>query len=536
MSLLSPMAIQCLAWLSLAALPGQEELAEVSATSAETPTTLAIPADHPDWWSKVPRGPPAVRLGFFPIPIKTGDEFYSGIDWLRGMERPRQPATAWAPILPGLQPIFELDFRKVEPPGDDRSFPVLDEMKRIPVGDNWLLATGGEMRYRFTNEGNARLRPIDNSYDLYRTRLFADIWYHDTFRIYAEFITAEIWNNDLPPVLPDKDPADFLDLFAEMKLLETNDAPLVVRFGRQELLLGSQRLITTADWSNTRRTFQGARMMHLGDTNSLNMFWVQPVIPDPNGWGWAETSCNFSGIWWTHRPDAEHSVDLYALWYSNTKPFVEQGGTPIPRGNFATLGARATGNDNNWLYDFEAALQQGIIYNGQPLTAGMATVNLGRRFENLPMKPVAWLNYDYASGSETFRTGSSNTFQQLFPFGHYYLGWCDLVGRQNIHDVSQVAYLNPAPWITCMLQHHNFWLATARDALYFANGQPGRLSRNGSAGTYVGNEYNLIFSFHLGPRTDLMSGWSKLYGGDFLRGTGKVSDSSATFVQMSFKF
>ena len=48
MSLLGPMAIQCLAWLSLATLPGQEELAEVSATSAETPTTLAIPADHPD--------------------------------------------------------------------------------------------------------------------------------------------------------------------------------------------------------------------------------------------------------------------------------------------------------------------------------------------------------------------------------------------------------------------------------------------------------------------------------------------------------
>ena len=225
MSLLSPMAIQCLAWLSLATLPGEEELADVSATSAGTPATVAVIADHPDWWSKGPRGPPAVRLGFFPIPIKTGDEFYSGIDWLRGMERPRQPATAWAPILPGLQPMFELDFRKVEPPGDDRSFPVLDEMKRIPVGDNWLLATGGEMRYRFTNEGNARLRPIDNSYDLYRTRLFADIWYHDTFRIYAEFITAEIWNNDLPPVLPDKDPADFLDLFAEMKLLETNDAP-----------------------------------------------------------------------------------------------------------------------------------------------------------------------------------------------------------------------------------------------------------------------------------------------------------------------
>ena len=62
------------------------------------------------------------------------------------------------------------------------------------------------------------------------------------------------------------------------------------------------------------------------------------------------------------------------------------------------------------------------------------------------------------------------------------------------------------------------------------------MSRNGSAGNYVGDEYNVVFYFHLGPRTDLMSGWSKLYGGDFLRSTGKVSDSSSTFVQVSFKF
>ena len=94
MSLLGPMVIQCLAWLSLAAAPGEELPAEVSATSAETPATVAMPADHPDWWSKVPRPAPAVRPGFFSIPVSTGDGFYSGIDWLRGIERPRQPATA----------------------------------------------------------------------------------------------------------------------------------------------------------------------------------------------------------------------------------------------------------------------------------------------------------------------------------------------------------------------------------------------------------------------------------------------------------
>ena len=491
---------------------------------------------RPDWWKKVPRAEVFPKPGFFPNPPAKGTGYYTGIDWLRGIEREALPPSPWPAISPVFQSFFELDYRKVDPPGEDRSFPLLDELKRIPLGDNWLMAAGGEVRYRYMNENNSRLRPVQNDYDLFRARVFTDFWHHDDFRIYAEFITAEIWNNNLAPVLPDKDPADFLNLFAEMKLLEWDSAPAVLRFGRQELLFGSQRLISTLDWANTRRTFQGARLLHHTEQDSLDFFWVQPVVPDPEGWGWAETSCNFAGCWWTHRFDKDNAADLYALWYSNDKLFVEEGGTPLVVGNFATLGSRTVGNHNDWLHDAEVALQLGTIYDGQPLTAGMATLGLGRNFSNMPMSPTIWAYYDYASGSQDFRRGASNTFQQLFPFSHYYLGWCDLVGRQNIHSVSQQAYFHPTKWTTLTVQHYNFWLASAGDALYFANGQPGRLSLKGSAGYYVGDEWDLICNFHLGPRTDFLTGYCYMNGGDFLQNTGKVSDSSLFFAQISFKY
>jgi len=256
----------CLLALAMEVLPppevGQPLVSDIVANDAEllkAPATNSGAPTHPDWWKKTPRPQALPKPGFFPNPPVSGNGFYTGIDWLRGINREKAPVGAFPAIGPQFQPIFEVDFRKLDPPGDDRSFPGLDKLKRQQLGEDWLLATGGEVRYRAMSEGNARLRPINNDYDLFRARIFTDMWYSDTFRIYAEFISAEIWNNDLPPILPDKDPADFLNLFAEMKLLDLQGDAVALRFGRQELLFGSQRLISTLDWANTRRTFQGGQ-------------------------------------------------------------------------------------------------------------------------------------------------------------------------------------------------------------------------------------------------------------------------------------
>ena len=71
-------------------------------------------------------------------------------------------------------------------------------MKRIRVGDNWLLSTGGSGWSRYMNEYNSRLGQVDNTYLLNRARVYADVWYEDRFRIFAEGIFAYSMWQDLP--------------------------------------------------------------------------------------------------------------------------------------------------------------------------------------------------------------------------------------------------------------------------------------------------------------------------------------------------
>lgn len=170
------------------------------------------------------------------------------------------------------------------------------------------------------------------------------------------------------------------------------------------------------------------------------------------------------------------------------------------------------------------------------MVAGATTVGAGRIFADLPLSPSYWIYYDMATSTRNPGESPASTFQQLFPFSHYYLGWTDQVGRQNIRDFNQHLYLYPAPWLTCWIQYHRLWLFSARYALYNAAAQVSRVSPNGSAGYDVGQEVDLVLNFHLGPRSDILAGYCTLFGGDFLRQTGPSANSSLSFVQNQFRW
>src|SRR5205085_605537 len=143
---------------------------------------------------------------------------------------------------------------------------------------DWLLSLGGEYRYRIMDEVDSRLSGKNNFYHLLRERAYADIWYRDRVRAYVEFIGAQSYGWSLPPLAIDRNQADFLNLFMDVKVMDVACNPLTVRVGRQELLYGSQRLISPLDWANTRRTFQGVKGFWHGEHWDLDMFWVKPVI------------------------------------------------------------------------------------------------------------------------------------------------------------------------------------------------------------------------------------------------------------------
>ncbi|QJW92918.1 hypothetical protein FTUN_0415 [Frigoriglobus tundricola] len=507
------------------------------------------PTQKPDseksFWEKVPPVQPFPRAGnFFNAP--SGQGFYTLFDFVRDRElsnRPKNPYLQWGQ---NANPSFNLDFRFLDDP-DNTQFDLFDPLKRVHVGDNWLFSTGGEVRDRYATIQNPTLynkKPqagADDTFNLFRTRVYGDLWYRDQFRFFVEFITADSSHQAIPAASTDVEQNDFLNLFVELKLLTLDDHGVYARIGRQELLFGSQRLVSPSDWSNTRRTFQGVRASWHNDTIEEDAFVVNPVVPDPGRISSIDDKQVFAGNWFKYRFNKDSSIDLYYLYLDNTNPGVAKGRYGATGAyDVNTVGSRLVGEQNQFLWDFEGAVQFGGWAN-QSIFAGFGVAGLGYYFKDVPTTPTLWAYYDYASGDPNpNKTNVHRTFGTLFPFGHSYFAGLDAIGRQNINDLHLEYAMFPAKWVRATLGYHVLSLDSAKDALYNTSGGVVRQDPTGRAGKDVGEAISTTVQFHLDNHQIFFVGYSHLFGGRFIKQTavtpGAAKDLDALWVQYTFKW
>ena len=363
------------------------------------------------------------------------------------------PTLQVAAISPDIYPFFNANFSYLDKPDAEWQSPS-DALKRVRLCDDlFMLSVGGEERIRQMNEVNGRLTGKNDNYQLLRSRVYADLWYEDKVRVYAvEYIRrADLQREHVPPRPIDVNRSDLLNAFVDLKVCEICDAPVYLRTGRQELCFGSQRLISPLDWANTLRTFEGVQLFRYSEQFDASAFWTQPVIIDPKRFDSVDDRQNFSGAWLTYRPMKGQAIDLYYLDLDNANQTAlgQTVGRTRPSGSFntSTIGSRYAGNYEDLLFDFEGMYQFGS-WSNQDTSAGAYTAALGWNFSKVPMTPQFWVGYDFASGDHNpGTTDTHGTFNQLFPFGHYYFGFLDLVGRQNIEDLNFQAVVWPTKWI-----------------------------------------------------------------------------------------
>jgi hypothetical protein len=522
-------------------------------TSAQTPAALpptaveAAPAsaaaDPKPFWATKPPVTPFPKVGFFYIP-PTGPGYYSAWDVCTDNYRENPPKFPYGPTCITPFTFFDADFRYLDDPKNTQH-DWLDCTKRIHGGDNWLLSFGGEERFRYMNEVDSRLNKAgtDNNYELYRTRVYTDLWYRDTFRVYAEFLDASITDQNLTPAAIDKVKPTMLNLFADVKVLELDGSPVYLRGGRQELLYGSERLISPLDWANTRRTFEGVKGFWHSEKLDVDAFWVQPVIDNTMDYHYgADDHQNFEGLWATYRPCKNEAMDFYYLNLDNTNKTAKGQYGFVDGYTVSTVGTRYWGDANGCLWEGEGMFQFGDWAN-QNIAAGSVSLGAGYHLADVSMNPTFWIYYDWASGDPHPGTGGVHrTFNQLFPFGHYYYGGIDLIGRQNIDDLNMEFYVNPTKWIVTGVQFHVLHLDTPKDSLYNSGGTAilgqslsGAAKAVPGAATDVGNELVFTTNFHLSPHQDVFLQYCKLYAGDFLKENGRGSPSLFA-VAYSFKW
>ncbi len=468
--------------------------------------------------------------------------------------KPAAPKKKVPPVFPGpknLPPtgpykgvFFDNDFSYKKEPKHDYVFG--EETKLVPLeflDTNFVFSTGGEIRHRYMNQDN-RLQPGGpgrDTYNLWRWRHYVDLKAGDRVRFYLEGIDAESFGQDLPIQAIDQNRWDLQNAFVDVKLFDLGSSTHTIRYGRQELLFGRQRVVSPLDWANTRRNFEGFRYLVKDKDWKLDLFSVNPVnsatgfatvAKNANAFDQANRNVRFSGAYFTYTGIENANLDVYYLWLEDRKPALAKAD-----GRRHTIGTRYSelipvDGGRVWDLDVEGGYQFGED-NNKTVNAGFATAVLGHTWKEAPWTPrVSGLFY-YGSGDRNLKDGQNNTFYTMFPLGHAYWGISDNLSGQNLLDYSMQVDVKPTKKLGATSAYHFFNLASGGDRAYNVAGVPVGTPGNG---TNLGQALDTYGYYSINTNVDIQMGYSWFWYGTFIDRTTHRGDSTQAYIQTTIRY
>jgi hypothetical protein len=426
---------------------------------------------------------------------------------------------------------FAEDWSKFE---RDESPDLFDSLKKIELSDNVWLSIGGEFRARLEAwDGFGFSDSNDDEFFLFRTHLHGDLHIGDNWRVFLEGRFNTLSERDLPGGRRDALDADYGDIwntFVEYTNAGTN-VKATFRLGRQELQYGKQRLISPLDWANNRRIFDGAAVK-LAGVNApwkFDVFATYPVMEDRHSFNETDEDVFFGGAYFTRAfPEKNVNMDAYFLALDASAGMYDN--------ERYTVGGRIWGQAcsiENLTFEIEGAYQFGD-HTDLDVSAWMFTAETTYTFVDAKTKPWISVGFDYASGDSDPTDGDSETFSQLFPLAHAYLGFADVVGRQNVMDYRATFGCWPIEKkMRLRGDVHYLMLADDDDGLYSVGGG---LARAPMTEDEVGTEIDLTMLYKCNRHTDVLVGFSHVFAGDFIEESGPDDDIDFFYTQVGFTF
>jgi hypothetical protein len=302
--------------------------------------------------------------------------------------------------------------------------------------------------------------------------------------------------------------------------------------GRQMLNYGEGRVIGIPQWGNTSRTFDTARIYYRLPRARLEFLLVSIVKVLPDSFNKPVLGDRLWGMY-NSFPELIRNgvVEAYVLRRDQNRP----GGFTGPgRLGINTFGGRATGPAPLGLrYSIETAAQTGHLglqsHRAAAWFSGVSRRVALRRPLDLSVE------YKFASGSQDPQGPRSGTYDQLYATNHDKFGHADLFGWRNIHNLRSLDTLHLAKGLALNFMYDNFWLASARDALYNPQGRPLVRAARGDAGTHVGQELDW-FATYSRSGFQFGAGFADLFAGEFLRKTTPGVNTRYLYLFQSYSF
>jgi hypothetical protein len=422
---------------------------------------------------------------------------------------------------PPFQPLrYDEDYTFLSDPAQRTN--LWDRIKYIPLarGRAGYLSFGGEARERFEtyeNEFFSTDPDADNAYFLQRYLLHAD--YHPTewLRGFAQLQSSLEDGRAGGPRPTDRDSIDVHQLFADIAINLSDERRLTLRAGRQEMLYGSERLISVREGPNNRRAFDAARFLYKQGEVSVDAFFSSPVEVDSGAfddqhirdlWFWGGYATVPLAPW------RGIKMDFYYLGLHNPDAVFAQGAGREER---HTLGTRFFGNAERWDFNHEAIYQFGRFGPGEIQAWSVATDH-GYTWTNVWGEPRLGLKAAIASGDRSTNNANLQTLNPLFPRGNYFTE-ASLLGPQNFFDVHPSLRLKPTEKWTADLGADFYWRESREDGIYTPGGSV-IYQGNREFSRFVGTDLSLLVGWQATRNLKISAAYTHFFAGRFIRQNG----------------
>ena len=334
---------------------------------------------------------------------------------------------------------------------------------------------GGELRERVEHFSNPffDLTPRGGTtYDMHRLLLSGDLHIGDIFRTFVQFGNHLVSSKSLSPPT-DVDQFDLQQGFADLKASIGQNASVTFRGGRQEITLGSGRLVDVREGPNIRLSFDGGRLFYESPDLRLDAFGAAPVVPERGVFddrSIARQPFPGEAFWGVYgvmpvRAVPGLHVDLYYLGLiRQNAPF--NSGVADERRH--TMGTRVWGRAAAWDYDIEAIFQFGDFGTGD-IRAWSVASNTGYTIASLWGQPRLGLQADIASGGKS--GGTLRSFNPLFPKFAYFTE-ASINAPINFIDVFPSITVQPWRNFAISVGIDVLWRYSVDDAFYQPPGVP----------------------------------------------------------------
>jgi hypothetical protein len=309
--------------------------------------------------------------------------------------------------------------------------------------------------------------------------------------------------------------------------LDAGGLGVSIRAGRQEVILGTERLVGAVGWSNTGRSFDGARVT-VGPEKGWKLHALAATV--------AERGRRFTGV------QPERSDHLLAGGYLETDPadvfalFDREDAYRTYTGvDRITVGTRIGRQFGQLTPSLEAAYQLGNqVLTTADLSQDISAYMIGARLgldTKLAVLPRLGAGVDWLSGDDDPTDDTHRAFNTMYATNHKYYGFMDLfldpaarTRDRGLIDGIASARIGLGRDLALDIDAHGFWLQQAFAA---------STERN------IGYEIDLTLPIRLGTGQQLHVGYSAFRNGAAapLLGFGSKGDLwHWAYVQATFSF